>query len=408
MNPLFDNALIPKISQSPTAKTSPTKIYRSTYRFPRLEIDEKEEEADICPQRKRKLAFDPNNTKWSRDETTFGQKILRSHGWEPGQFLGVQDSSHSDLHSAASAAPIRITLKDDTLGLGAKVRQKQADECTGLDVFKDLLGRLNGKSDDTIKKEQSLRAELKTSTYVERKFGLMRFVKGGLLVGDQMTDLLKKEEPIKEDSVKEESKDQILLADVPTQEDDGASKSKKEKKSKKRKADESESAEEAEVKKEKKKKRSKEATEETTASGSTSEDERRAKKEKKKAKKLKAAAEALEEDDEVKSKSKKSKKRKNEADDASEDASESKKKSKKEKKRKQRDASASSSDEVTTTEVTVVPTPVESGTATPIASGTSTPQALSTRHFVRSRNIASKRKALDAAALAQIFMVKPV
>ncbi|KAK6841290.1 Protein PXR1 [Apiospora arundinis] len=357
---------------------------------------------------KRKLAFDPNNTKWSRDETTFGQKILRSHGWEPGQFLGVQDSSHSDLHSAASAAPIRITLKDDTLGLGAKVRQKQADECTGLDVFKDLLGRLNGKSDDTIKKEQSLRAELKTSTYVERKFGLMRFVKGGLLVGDQMTDLLKKEEPIKEDSVKEESKDQILLADVPTQEDDGASKSKKEKKSKKRKADESESAEEAEVKKEKKKKRSKEATEETTASGSTSEDERRAKKEKKKAKKLKAAAEALEEDDEVKSKSKKSKKRKNEADDASEDASESKKKSKKEKKRKQRDASASSSDEVTTTEVTVVSTPVESGTATPVASGTSTPQALSTRHFVRSRNIASKRKALDAAALAQIFMVKPV
>ncbi|KAK8095755.1 G-patch domain-containing protein [Apiospora kogelbergensis] len=362
---------------------------------------------------RRKLAFDPNNTKWSRDETTFGQKILRSHGWEPGQFLGAQDSSHSDLHSAASAAPIRVTLKDDTLGLGAKVRQKQADECTGLDVFKDLLGRLNGKSDDTIKKEQTLRAEIKTSTYVERKFGLMRFVKGGLLVGDQMTDLLKKEEPVKEDEVKEESKDQILLADVPTQEDDGTSKSKKEKKSKKRKAEESESPEEPEVKKEKKKKkRSKEeATEAITASTSTSEDERRAKKEKKKAKKLKAA-EALEEDDEVKSKSKKSKKRKTEVGDEagieSEDASDSKKKQKKEKKRKQRDASAASSEEASATVVAVISTPAESGTATPVASGTSTPQSLSTRHFVRSRNIASKRKALDAAALAQIFMVKPV
>ncbi|KAK8126629.1 Protein PXR1 [Apiospora kogelbergensis] len=354
---------------------------------------------------RRKLAFDPNNTKWSRDETTFGQKILRSHGWEPGQFLGAQDSSHSDLHSAASAAPIRVTLKDDTLGLGAKVRQKQADET--------FLGRLNGKSDDTIKKEQTLRAEIKTSTYVERKFGLMRFVKGGLLVGDQMTDLLKKEEPVKEDEVKEESKDQILLADVPTQEDDGTSKSKKEKKSKKRKAEESESPEEPEVKKEKKKKkRSKEeATEAITASTSTSEDERRAKKEKKKAKKLKAA-EALEEDDEVKSKSKKSKKRKTEVGDEagieSEDASDSKKKQKKEKKRKQRDASAASSEEASATVVAVISTPAESGTATPVASGTSTPQSLSTRHFVRSRNIASKRKALDAAALAQIFMVKPV
>ncbi|KAK8140228.1 hypothetical protein PG984_000294 [Apiospora sp. TS-2023a] len=346
---------------------------------------------------KRKLAFDPNNTKWSRDETTFGQKILRSHGWEPGQFLGAQDSAHADLHSAASAAPIRITLKDDTLGLGAKVRQKQSDECTGLDVFKDLLGRLNGKSDDTIKKEQTLRSELKTSTYVERKFGLMRFVKGGLLVGDQMTDLLKKEEPVdvKEDPVKEESKDELCLRQVPAQEDNETSKPKKEKKSKKRKAEESESTEEPEVKKEKKSKKSK--REET-------EEERKARKEKKKSKKAKTE----ETEDEEKSKSKKSKKRKNEAadeaDSVSEEASDSKKKQKKEKKRKQREASDASSEEAAAIDVTIASTP----TATPVESGTSTPQALSTRHFVRSRNIASKRRALDATALAQIFMVKPV
>ncbi|KAK8055569.1 Pin2-interacting protein X1 [Apiospora rasikravindrae] len=368
---------------------------------------------------RRKLAFDPNNTKWSRDETTFGQKILRSQGWEPGQFLGAQDASHADLHSAASAAPIRITLKDDTLGLGAKVRQKQSDECTGLDVFKDLLGRLNGKSDDTIKKEQTLRSEIKTSAYVERKYGLMRFVKGGLLVGDQMSELLNKEEPVKdeevkEDPVKEESKDQISLAQVPTQEDDETSKSKKEKKSKKRKAEESESPEETDVKKEKKKKkRSKEEpVEETTAGSSTHEEERKARKEKKKSKKSKSEETPAVDDEE--SKSKKSKKRKNEAaeeaNNVSEEASDSKKKQKKEKKekkekkRKQRDATESSSEEAATTDVTMASTP----TTTPAESGTSTPQALSTRHFVRSRNIASKRKALDAAALAQIFMVKPV
>ncbi|KAK7923399.1 hypothetical protein PG985_007470 [Apiospora marii] len=346
---------------------------------------------------KRKLAFDPNNTKWSRDETTFGQKILRSQGWEPGQFLGAQDAAHADLHSAASAAPIRITLKDDTLGLGAKVRQKQSDECTGLDVFKDLLGRLNGKSDDTIKKEQTLRSELKTSTYVERKYGLMRFVKGGLLVGDQMTDLLKKEEPVavKEDPVKEESKDELSLRLVPAQGDDETSKS-KEKKSKKRKAEDSEGAEEPEVKKEKKSKKSK--RDET-------EEERKARKEKKKAAKKSKTEEA---EDEEKSKSKKSKKRKNEAadeaDSVSEEASDSKKKQKKEKKRKQREASDASSEEAAVASVTVASTP----TATPVESGTSTPQVLSTRHFVRSRNIASKNRALDAAALAQIFMVKPV
>ncbi|KAK8050676.1 hypothetical protein PG994_012406 [Apiospora phragmitis] len=362
---------------------------------------------------RQKLAFDPNNTKWSRDETTFGQKILRSHGWEPGQFLGAQNASHADLHSAASAAPIRITLKDDTLGLGAKVRQKQSDECTGLDVFKDLLGRLNGKSDDTIKKEQTLRSEIKTSAYVERKYGLMRFVKGGLLVGDQMSELLNKEETAKEDPVKEESKDQISLAQVPTQEDDGSSKPKKEKKSKKRKAEESESPEESDVKKEKKKKKrtKDESPEEPAASGSTHEDEHKAKKEKKSKKSKAEETPVVDDEEKSKSKSKKSKKRKNaavdEADDVSEEASDSKKKQKKEKKekkRKQQDTTEPSSEDAITTDVTVASTP----TATPAESGTSTPQALSTRHFVRSRNIASKKKALDATALAQIFMVKPV
>ena len=75
-------------------------------------------------------------------------------------------------------------MKDDNLGLGAKIRQKQSTECTGLDGFKDLLGRLNGKSEDAIDKERKLRNDIKTSLYIERRFGTMRFISGGLLIGD--------------------------------------------------------------------------------------------------------------------------------------------------------------------------------------------------------------------------------
>ncbi|ETS87075.1 hypothetical protein PFICI_00903 [Pestalotiopsis fici W106-1] len=355
---------------------------------------------------KRKLNQDPNNTKWSRNETTFGQKILRAHGWQPGQYLGAQDASHASMHSKASSAPIKITIKDDNLGLGAKVRQKQGDECTGLDVFKDLLGRLNGESDESIAKKQAFRSEIKTSLYVERKFGPMRFVKGGLLVGDQITELLNQQAVNKSSETAESSaEDSDEVAESKPE--------KKEKKSKKRKAEDVDDSVDAETDsaegKKKKKKRSKDEAANNVDEDQSSDAERKRRKKEKKEKKAKdAQADAEDDSAETKSKSKKDKKDKKKRKEAkSEDqGDESAEVSKKEKKKKRKQQESDGDTVVASTTVTVSAT--ASGTSTPAGTGTSTPQPLS-RHMVRSRNIASKRMAMaDMAALQQIFMVKPV
>ncbi|KAI1461764.1 hypothetical protein F4805DRAFT_413287 [Annulohypoxylon moriforme] len=372
------------------------------------------------PRNRRKIQHDPNNTKWSRDETTFGQRIMRAQGWEPGKFLGAQNSSHSHLHSAASAAPINVLLKDDNLGLGAKPKHKQNTECTGLDVFKDLLGRLNGKSEEVIEKEREVRSGIKTNLYVERKYGLMRFVSGGLLVGDQMKGLTSTD--IKPLTSEEESDDKsaVKLEDpttLPTK------KQKKEKKSKKRKAEDSESVNSSDAVHEKKrKKRSKDKVSRDNSIDTEGTEETS----KKKSKKSKPK-----DDDETRPEKKKSKKSKKDSEDKTEyngtstvsgdaplekplskEERRARKKEKKAKKQKQLETPGSSTEAAGSTDTPdSIPflTPQESGTSTPIGTGTSTPQGLSARHYARSRHIASKRMAMaDMAALNQIFMVKPV
>ncbi|KAI9757101.1 MAG: inositol polyphosphate 5-phosphatase [Chaenotheca gracillima] len=158
----------------------------------------------LAGQRKRtKISNDPNNTQWTRSETSFGKKILQSQGWTPGALLGAENAPHAHLHSAASASHVRVTLKDDNLGLGAKRGSGVADgECVGLDAFQGLLGRLNGKSDDVLQKEQDSRNDLRREMFVEKRWGQMRFVKAGLLVGDKVYGL---EDPNLE-RVKEEEK----------------------------------------------------------------------------------------------------------------------------------------------------------------------------------------------------------
>jgi Pin2-interacting protein X1 len=357
------------------------------------------------------LDYDPNNTRWTRDETTFGQKILRAQGWEPGKYLGAQESSHARLHSVASLAPIKINLKDDTLGLGAKIRQKQSDECTGLDVFKDLLGRLNGKSEDVIAKERQVRSDIKTNLVVERKYGPMRFVSGGLLVGDHMkmaelvdnnksTPTAIRDEPTSEvseiESWKKEKKD------------------KREKESRKRKVRESQEADASDNTREKKrKKRSKDRNPDA-------DDTEVEKSPKKKAKKGKKSKRSEEDAEQVKSevKRKKSKKSKDAPqqehllDDSTqgpEDISSEKarKEKKKDKKRKQTDSKELSA--VTTTTIlssttTLASTSQDSGSSTPLSTGASTPQVLSARHRARSRNIASKKLAYgNMQAMNQVY-----
>ncbi|AEO66164.1 7c2b9421-6556-4777-8540-74f0db12c9b5 [Thermothielavioides terrestris] len=384
---------------------------------------------------KRKLGHDPNNTKWSRNTESFGQKILRAQGWQPGQYLGAKDAPHAEWHTEASAAHIRVVLKDDTLGLGAK--RNNGDECTGLDAFQDLLGRLNGKSDEALEAERKAREDLKLSLYVERKLGLVRFVRGGWLVNDQLKD-----SPVEEAT---ESGPSLSVTTVPTDSPAPAAGS-----SKKRKADQDTPADEKVRKKEKKSKKRKAESDPEVDS-----EDVREKKDKKRSKKHRAESEGSGEAAPVSAKSSRSKKDKttvaegsgastsavaaeageslDEVDGSAEvrkvkkDKKDKKdKKEKKEKKEKQkRDKAALNSgaelgdsiskekkrrkDDGTSEEtVSSAPTPADSSISTPSGSGYSTPVPTgSSRYLARSRFIAQKKMAFtDSAALNQIFMIK--
>ncbi|KAK2682899.1 hypothetical protein RAB80_000845 [Fusarium oxysporum f. sp. vasinfectum] len=321
---------------------------------------------------RRKINKDPNNTKWTKDTNTFGQKILRAQGWQPGQFLGAQDAPHSELHTAANASYIRVVLKDDMKGLGFS--KSKEDEVTGLDVFQDLLSRLNGKTDDAIEEDQQARLAVKTHHFVEQRYGAMKFVYGGLLVGDEMKEV---EEKKADQQTESNSDEDVVMESAPAPKE-----SKKERKSKKRKATDDEDEEESSSRETdlKSKKRRKEERKDI------SDDENVEERSKKRKSKSKDKSRSPEGSDEEKVKDKKSKK------------------DKKDKKKRKKEEQASES---TSTSVTQNSTPTASvpGTGATTPSGTSTPRG--SRNFVRSRFIAQKRQAvLDTKALNQIFMVK--
>ena len=147
--------------------------------------------------RRAKLSHDPNNTAWSRSTTKYGQKILESQGWTPGDCLGAKNAPHAAHHTAANASYIRIALKDDNLGIGAKPGRSQEDgQTTGLDMFQDILGRLNGKSESQLETEQMSRSQVKRSMFVEQRWGSLRFVDGGFLVGDKLQESPKEEDSL--------------------------------------------------------------------------------------------------------------------------------------------------------------------------------------------------------------------
>ncbi|KAF1736231.1 Protein PXR1 [Beauveria bassiana] len=346
---------------------------------------------------RRKISNDPNNTKWTRDTTTFGQKILRSQGWQPGQFLGAQDAPHAELHSAASASYIRVVLKDDMKGLG--FNKAREDEVTGLDVFSDLLSRLNGKSEAAVREDQDARLAVKTHRYVEMRWGPMRFVRGGLLVGDTLQEDGSAESEAGEDEKTKKTEGQKV---------------KKEKKSKKRKVEEEDEEKEEEVDSEAarnkdKKRRRNEGDKDDAA------EKKKRKKENKETKKSKNVNKSkLESDDsndnelDEKAAKKKAKKEKKEKKKEKREKTEEKKRRKAAKAAAAiADAPSSSSssssdddDDKDDIDASTSATPVTAG-----SSGTATP--LGHRTFVRSRYIAQKRQAvMDAKALAQIFMIK--
>ncbi|TAQ88759.1 hypothetical protein B7494_g2911 [Chlorociboria aeruginascens] len=301
---------------------------------------------------------------------------MTSQGWTPGQYLGALDAPHAEFHTAANASHIRVSIKDDNLGLGAKIGSGVGHgECTGLDVFQDLLGRLNGRDEDEIAKERASQEALKRAIYTERKWGSVRFVPGGVLIGDKIQDLIEGEkERLKKlaggllgsDSVSSSQEEKI--AEVGTK-----------KLKKKRKRDEEAAKPEIvaiKVKKSKKskKKRKPETNMENFAQVPNVETE-----------------ETIDQPETKKRKKEKKDKTKSKA---IEDTP------KKSKKKSKRDKSKSSTDDMSklsAKESTPIGTP-SNDRSTPMMQG---------RHAVRARNIAQKRLAsMDIASLNQIFMIK--
>ncbi|KAL8819305.1 MAG: hypothetical protein Q9191_007763 [Dirinaria sp. TL-2023a] len=134
-------------------------------------------------RKRTKFSYDPNNTAWTREIDNYGQRMLQSQGWVPGASLGARNKPYSRPRGIAH---VRVALKDDNLGLGARRGGGPAVLQTGLDAFQGLLGRLNGKSDAALATEQETRDGLRRVNYVEQRWGPMRFVSGGVLVGDCM------------------------------------------------------------------------------------------------------------------------------------------------------------------------------------------------------------------------------
>lgn len=123
---------------------------------------------------KQKFGLDPRNTNWSNDTDRFGHQYLQKMGWSPGKGLGLVDH--------ATVSHVKVSLKDDNVGLGAKLHKKQkkdefdVGECAGLDAFQRILGRLNGKEDAV----SSALEQQRKDRVINGKWG-MHFVKGAVL-----------------------------------------------------------------------------------------------------------------------------------------------------------------------------------------------------------------------------------
>ncbi|KAI9714484.1 MAG: hypothetical protein M1820_000445 [Bogoriella megaspora] len=139
-----------------------------------------------APKRREKISEDPNNTTWSRSTERFGHRILTErYGWKPGEQLGAKDTAYGASYGSATAGHIRVVLKDNNAGLGAE-RAKDRPETFGLNGFQALLGRLNGKSEVEVQKEERTRRDVQLRLYVGQRYTPVAFVSGGFLVGDKI------------------------------------------------------------------------------------------------------------------------------------------------------------------------------------------------------------------------------
>jgi Pin2-interacting protein X1 len=328
---------------------------------------------------------------------------MTAQGWQPGDYLGAKNANQAEHYTAGSASHIRVMIKEDNLGLGAKIGSGVgAGECTGLDAFKDLLGRLNGKDEDELEKEKKSREDLKRAIYSERKWGSTRFVKGGFLIGDRIQPLIEAEAERVRNLAEgplyttgESSGDASSLSES----DGERSLLEKPKKSKKRKLDAEPIAEvvAVKIKKSKKsKKKSETRPEESEVTMDSVQDAKESKKSKKD-RKPEGCGDSAEEERRRRKKEKKEKKARNETKRLKKGDSDIGEKLKQISDRVETTESSESSSHGTTKESMICTSAQSSGYSTPMMQG---------RHAVRSRNIAQKRLAsMDVASLNQVSLL---
>lgn len=337
---------------------------------------------------------------------------MASQGWQPGDYLGAKDAPHAEFHTAANASHIRVSIKDDNLGLGAKIGSGVGHgECTGLDAFTNLLGRLNGKDEEELEREQKSREDLKRAIYTERRWGSVRFVPGGFLIGDKIQHLIDSEAERLGRLAAGNSDDSSGSSSSSESEEEAVTVVEKPRKSKKRKIEVLEAEPEVvaiKIKKSKKKRKSEATIEDAEEVAAAMEGVKISKKKSKKDRKEQVADESGD-GTEIKQRKKKKKSKKERRDKKEEAVSDvemiekeakRKKKSKRDKNKVvQEDADSVASPQTTTKESTPsTPLTVESsGQSTPMMQG---------RHAVRARNIAQKRLAhMDVASLNQVHFL---
>ncbi|KAK3641366.1 telomerase inhibitor [Elasticomyces elasticus] len=365
-----------------------------------------------APKNRVKLSRDPNNTAWSNSTEGYGHRILSSQGWKTGDYLGAENAAHADTYTAANASHVRVALREDGLGLGAKVGGKSNAETFGLSTLSSIFGRLNGKSDEDLEKQQKNLRDAELRTYQAQKHGFMNFVRGGLLVGDKIEEfpVVKKVEPsivvvAKNDTDVKTSKKRKADGDDHETEDGDQQ---KEKKRKSFVGDEDDTAAtpnaaRTQGKLKKRKERQSEAVDTTTEVTETAGDvEKAAKRQRKEQRRLERASRGEETSRDEKSRLKQEKRARKED-----------RRKRKEEKRRAKAASDDSSDsEPTTTTTTVVTTAIPTPATSEAASGASTPVQAAPmfsggRHAIRQRYIMQKRMAsMDPRALNEILMIK--
>ncbi|KAF1354866.1 hypothetical protein BDV97DRAFT_366086 [Delphinella strobiligena] len=340
-----------------------------------------------APKKRAKLSHDPNNTAWARNTESFGHKILASQGWTPGETLGATGAAHADHYTAGSNSHIRVLLKDDQLGLGAKRGNNNA-ETFGLSLFSGILGRLNGKSEVQVEKEQKAQRDVELALYASRKKGYINFVSAGFLVGDRIdkAEMMKKEELNKLKNAKVAKKTEVVAESKPTEHESQGTKRKRaeaasaDKESSDSASSSSEEEEKAVVKSKKSKKSTKKESSADESEAVKAKKNRRTKKDKKH---TSSSTSTSTSDDEERA-AKKARK-----------AERAERRAQKEERRKKKDAKKAAKS------TSVVPVEPVSDSLAPQAA------PFVGRHAVRQRYIAAKGRAhLDPQALKEIFMVK--